>query len=48
MMQYILPAPDQDYLDVAINSSYITMEVYPNHILFAYELLSRIDEESEY
>ena len=47
-MQYILPAPDQGYLDTAINSSYITMEVYPNHILFTYELLSRIDEEFDY
>ena len=47
-MYNILPAPDQDYLDVAINASYQTMEVYPNHILFTYELLSRIDEESEY
>ena len=47
-MYSILPAPDQDYLDVAINASYQTMEVYPNHILFTYELLSRIDEEFDY
>jgi len=42
----ITPSPDQNYLHTCINSSYQTMEVYPNHILFAYELLSRIDEES--
>jgi hypothetical protein len=42
----ITPAPDQNYLCTCINSSYQTMEVYPNLILLAYELLSRIDEES--
>ena len=38
-MYNILPAPDQDFLDVAINASYQTMEVYPNHILFALSLI---------
>ena len=47
-MYNILPAPDQDYLDVAINASYQTLEMYPNHILLTYELLSRIDEEFDY
>ena len=47
-MYDIFPAPDQDYLDVAINASYQTLEMYPSHILFTYELLSRIDEEFDY
>ena len=47
-MYNILPAPDQDFLDTAINAHYQTMEVYPNKILFTYELLSSIDEEFEY
>jgi hypothetical protein len=47
-MQYINPAPDQSSLDVWINASYQTVRTYPDHILFTYELLSRIDEEVYY
>lgn len=47
-MEYINPAPDQSYLDVCINASYQTVRTYPDHALFVYELLSRIDEEVYY
>jgi len=39
-------APDQDFLDLAINTAYITLRNFPNHSEFIYLLLSAVDEAS--
>jgi hypothetical protein len=37
-------APDQHFLDLAINAAYITLRKFPNHSEFIYLLLSAVDE----
>ena len=44
-METIQPAPDQNFLYCAISGGYQTMKVYPDHLLFVYLLLERINEE---
>jgi hypothetical protein len=39
-------APDQHFLDLAINCAYITLKNFPNHSEFIYLLLSAVDEGS--
>jgi hypothetical protein len=38
-------APDQSFLDTAINCGYLTWSKYPDHAEFMYLLLSRINED---
>ena len=39
-------APDQSFLDTAINAGYQTLETFPDHAEFVYLLLSLINEDA--
>jgi len=39
-------APDQSFLDLAINAGYQTLETFPDHAEFIYLLLSLVNDES--
>lgn len=39
-------APDQTFLDLAINAGYQTLESFPDHAEFVYLLLSLVDDDA--